>query len=55
MASGSRAIGASANWKTLPRALSVRERYLLADVDEDLPVLNALQFENAAYEPWVVL
>ena len=36
------------------RALAVSEGHLLADIDEDLPALDALQFENAMLHPWIV-
>ena len=50
----SRAIGCSANWKSISRAASAPESYLLADIDEDLPELDALQFENAMLHPRIV-
>ena len=35
--------------------MAVRQRYLFADIDEDFPALDALQFENAALKPGIVL
>jgi hypothetical protein len=32
----------------------VRQRYLLADIDENLPALDAIQFENAMLHPRIV-
>jgi hypothetical protein len=53
MTSRSRAIGCGANSKSYLRPCS--ECYLLPDIDEDLPALDALQFENPALEPGIVL
>ena len=51
----SRGIGCSANQKSYLARWHYGQRYLLADIDEDFPALDALQFQNAAYEPRVVL
>ena len=54
MTSRSRAIGCSANWKSYFARCQCGERYLLADIDEDLPALDTLQFENAMLHPRIV-
>jgi hypothetical protein len=54
MALRSRAIGCSANWKSYVARCQCPERYLLADIDEDLPALDALQLENAMLHPRIV-
>ena len=51
---GSRAIGCGANWKFYLARCQCPEHYLLADIDEDLPALDALQFENAMLHPGIV-
>ena len=43
MTARSRAIGCSANWNFFARC-QYGKRYLVANVDEDLPALDALQF-----------
>jgi hypothetical protein len=51
---GSRAIGCGANRKFYPARCQCPEHYLLADIDEDLPAFDALQFENAMLHPRIV-
>src|SRR5690242_17336360 len=76
MTSSSRAIGASANGKTvlalhgwwaslegsarcadrtLRRGISTLSISLITAIDEDLPPLDTLQFQNPALEPGIVL
>jgi hypothetical protein len=50
----SRAIGCGANRKFYPARCQCPEHYLLADIDEDLPALDTLQFEDAMLHPRIV-
>jgi hypothetical protein len=54
MISSSRAIACGANWKSYFARRECGEPYLLADIDEDLPALDTLQFENAMLHPRIV-
>jgi hypothetical protein len=54
MISHSRAIDHGANWKSYFARCQCGEPYLLADIDEDLPALDTLQFENAMLHPRIV-
>src|SRR5262245_1253521 len=54
MTSRSRAIRCSANWKSYVARCQCPERHLLADIDEDLPALHALQFENVMLYPRII-
>src|SRR5712672_4623389 len=54
MTSRSRAIACGANWKSYFARCQCGEPYLLADIDEDLPALDTLQFENAMLHPRIV-
>src|SRR5437867_10842823 len=54
MMSRSRSIGRGANWKSYFARCQCEEPYLFADIDEDLPALDTLQFENAMLHPRIV-
>src|SRR5262249_53716204 len=54
MASRSRAIDCGANSKSYLARCQCGECYLLADINEDLPALDALQPENAVLHPGIV-
>jgi hypothetical protein len=54
MMSRSRAIAGGANWKSYFARCQRGEPYLFADIDEDLPALDTLQFENAMFHPRIV-
>jgi hypothetical protein len=54
MTSRSRVVVCSANWKSLFARHLFGERFLFADIDEDLPALDALQLENAMLHPRIV-
>jgi hypothetical protein len=54
MTSRSRVVVCSANWKSLFARHRFGERFLFADIDEDLPALDALQLENAMLHPRIV-
>src|SRR5438094_5630576 len=54
MISRSRAMACGANWQSYFARCQCGEPYLLADIDEDLPALDTLQFENAVLHPRIV-